>query len=285
LRSCSTSPNDEQIKTSSTALATAGVRKVFAIRSGVAVVADGYWSAKKGRDALLVEWDAGPNAGLSSEGMRTQMSHALESPGLVARNEGDAAATLAGPGVRLVEATYEVPYLAHACMEPINCTAWFHGDEIYVWGGVQAPGLIQNVLSKVYGVKPERIHVETTLLGGGFGRRFALDVVFDAVEISKTAGVPVKLVYSREDDMRGMYYRPAAQVRMRAALDAQGAPLALHARTACASVMQAAQFPLTNGMDPQSVEGLKDWPYATPNVRVEWSQTETPVGDGYASIS
>ncbi len=260
-----------------TALAIPGVKKVFGIRSGIAVLAEGYWAAKKGRDALQVQWEAGPNATLSSESLRRQYVDAVAKPGVVARNDGDVAAALTMPRARALDVIYEVPYLAHACMEPLNCTAWVQADQIHIWGGVQSPGLIQIVLAQIHGIKPEKVYVETTLLGGGFGRRFALDVVLDAADISKAAALPVKLMLSREDDMRALHYRPAAYIQMRAAIDEEGKPLALHAHTACSSVMRAAQQPITGDLDPNTVEGIKEWPYDTPNVKVEWSPCETPV--------
>jgi isoquinoline 1-oxidoreductase beta subunit len=130
----------------------------------------------------------------------------------------------------------------------------------------------------MFGMKPEQVKVTTTMLGGGFGRRFGLDMVIDSAEIAKAAGVPVKLVYAREDDIKGHFYRPAAYVRLLGALDDRGNPSAVKMHTVCSSIAQAAGFPLDKGLDSFAVEGLKEWPYDTPNVRVEWSQSEAPLG-------
>ncbi len=260
------------------AKAVPGVKHVVEVSSGVAVVADGYWSAKQGRDALELHWDDGANAALSSATIHQQFVEDCGKPGVVARHEGDAGAALAVATGSRVDVTYEVPYLAHACMEPMNCTAWVKPDGIHVWGGVQAPGIIQNVLSQMHGLKPEQVEVVTTMLGGGFGRRFGLDMVIDAAQISKAVGLPVKLVYSREDDTRALFYRPASYVRLQAALGADGQPVAVSMHAACGSTFAAAGFPLKDGLDQTAVEGLKEWPYDTPNLQVEWTRSETPIG-------
>ncbi len=260
------------------AKAVPGVKYVVQVGSGVAVVADGYWNAKKGRDALEVTWIDGPYATLSSDSIRQQFVEAAAKPGVAARSDGDADAALSAAAGRKLDVVYEVPYLAHACMEPMNCTAWIQPDAVHIWGGVQAPGLVQTVLSKMFGMKPEQVKVTTTMLGGGFGRRFGLDMVIDSAEIAKAAGVPVKLVYAREDDIKGHFYRPAAYVRLQGALDDRGNPSAVKMHTVCSSIAQAAGFPLDKGLDSFAVEGLKEWPYDTPNVRVEWSQSEAPLG-------
>jgi isoquinoline 1-oxidoreductase subunit beta len=260
------------------ALAVPGVRKVIAISGGVAVLADTFWAAKKGRDALSVQWDPGPHAGLTSESIRRQYVDAAVSEGVRARDDGDVAPAFKSPGARLVDVAYEVPYLAHACMEPLNCTAWVRADEIDVWCGTQCPGVLRAALSRIHGVKPERVRVETMMLGGGFGRRDTLDLPIQAAELSKAAGVPVKLVYTREDDMRAHFYRPAVYAHLRAALDGAGRPLAMHAHTVSQSIFAAAQIPFKLNIDPVAVEGLNDWPYEMPDVRVEWSRAEAPVG-------
>ena len=252
-----------------------GVRQVLSIPSGVAVLADGYWSASQGREALEIRWDEGANATLSSASIRADFAAAADKPGLVARKDGDLAT--ARPAKR-IEATYEAPYLAHSCMEPMNCTAWFKGDALEIWASTQAPGLNQIVLSQVAGVPPEKIKVNTQYLGGGFGRRFAQDFAVDATILSKTAGVPVKLVYSREDDTRAMFYRPAALCKFSGGLDDAGRPVLFSARTVTASISQAAHLPIKDGIDGFAVEGISQMPYSIANVEVEWVQQETPVG-------
>ena len=254
------------------AKAVPGVKQVLQIPSGVAVLAEGYWSAKKGRDALEITWEDGPK--LSSEAILKDFDDAAGRPAVVARKDGDVTAAAA---TRL-EATYEVPYLAHACMEPMNCTAWFKDGGLEIWASTQAPGVNRNVLSGVAGVAPEKVRVNTLYLGGGFGRRFAQDFAIDATILTKMSGGPVKLVYTREDDMRGMFYRPASLCKFSGGLDKNGQPVSFLARAACSSIAQAAHMPIKEGIDSFAVEGLQHMPYAIPNVQVEWAQKETPVG-------
>jgi isoquinoline 1-oxidoreductase subunit beta len=261
-----------------------GVKHVVQIGSGVAVVADSYWNAKKGRDALEVKWEDGAGASLSSESLRKTFGELADKPGTVAVKKGDVGAGLAGGGKKL-EAVYEVPYLAHACMEPMNCTAMVKPDGVEVWGSVQAPGLLQIVLSQVAGVKPEQVQVTTTMLGGGFGRRFGFDFAIDAVLASKAVGAPVHVVYPREDDIKAQHYRPASLAKFQATLDAAGHPVAARIHAVNSSIADAAQMPYESnglpamkGVDGFSVEGLTEWPYATENLQVEWTKNEPPVG-------
>lgn len=257
------------------AKAVAGVKHVVQIDAGIAVVADGFWAAKAGRDALEVNWDSGTISSLSSKGIREAMLERLKTPGLVARNEGDV--STANPTAPL-EAVYEAPYLAHACMEPMNATASVTDAGVEIWAPTQASGVNRAVVAKITGVPPERVNVTTTLLGGGFGRRFAQDFVIAAVQASKAVGAPVKVVYTREDDMRGLFYRPAAVARIRSGVDAAGRPAFLDARVACPSVRQASGMGPPTGLDETAVEGLHEWPYATPHVHIEWAQHEPGVG-------
>jgi isoquinoline 1-oxidoreductase subunit beta len=257
------------------ARAVKGVRHVVQIDSGVAVVADGYWAAKTARDALEIKWDAGAKSGLSSAGIRAALVERLKEPGLVARDESDPAS---GTPASTVEALYEAPYLAHACMEPMNCAASVTATGVDIWAPTQAAGVNRMVVAKLTGVAPERVNVTTTLLGGGFGRRFAQDFVVAAVQVSKAVSAPVKVVYTREDDMKGQFYRPASVVKLSSGLDAAGNPVSLTACVACQSVMQGTGMGPQTGLDPTAVEGLAEWPYATPNVHVEWAQHEPGVG-------
>ena len=261
-----------------------GVKHVVQIGSGVAVVADGYWSAKQGRDALEIKWDDGAGASLSTEGIRKTFGELAEKSGTVGVKRGDAGAALTGAAKKL-EVVYEAPYLAHACMEPMNCTASVKADSVEIWGGVQLQGLLQVVLSQVAGVKPEQVKVTTTMLGGGFGRRQTLDFPIDAVLTSKAVGAPVQVVFPREDDIKGHYYRPASVAKLQGALDAAGNPTAVRIHAVCSSIADAAHLPYeANGLPPMkgvdgfSVEGLTEWPYATPNLQVEWTKNEPPVG-------
>jgi len=249
-----------------------GVRQVVQIPQGVAVLAEGYWTALKGRDALVVKWDDGPLGSLSSESISKLLTDATTKPGVVARNEGDVSVAVA----KSIEAVYEAPYLAHACMEPMNCTAWVRAGEAEVWAPTQGPGPHQGIVAQLTGLPPEKVQVHTTYLGGGFGRRFAPDFVIAATLISKAAGAPVKLVYTREDDMRAWFYRPASVTRFTAGLDADGNPVSFTARVASPALSIAAGFAkeLPKGIDDAAIEGIGDMLYAFPNLRVEYARTE-----------
>ena len=260
------------------AKAVAGVRHVVQVDSGIAVVADGYWAAKTGRDALDVQWDNGSKTNLSSPAIREAMLERLNSEGIVGRSEGNVAA--ATPATTL-DSVYEAPYLAHACMEPMNCTASVTDAGVDIWAPTQASGVNRMVIAKVVGIAPEKVNVTTTMLGGGFGRRFAQDFVIAAVQVSKAVTAPVKVVYTREDDMRAQFYRPASVARLRGGLDAQGRPALLDARIACPSISQVSGMGPATGLDDTAVEGVREWPYATPNIRVEWAQHEPGIGVWY----
>ncbi|HEX2011210.1 MAG TPA: xanthine dehydrogenase family protein molybdopterin-binding subunit [Roseateles sp.] len=256
-----------------------GVQAVIAIPSGVAVLADGYWAARQGRDALDVQWELGTQAALNSAKVSAVLDGAAQQAGAVAAQAGDAPGALAAAGQKL-SARYEVPYLAHACMEPLNCLAWVQkapgGDEVTIWAGTQSQGPAQGILSQVAQATPAKVKINTLLLGGGFGRRFAPDFTIDATLLSKASGRPVKLIYTREDDMAAGYYRPAALVRFEGALDAQGRVLALRADIGSPSIMAASGFMKIpeNGVDAMAVEGLADQPYEIPNLRVAYGRAE-----------
>jgi isoquinoline 1-oxidoreductase beta subunit len=253
-----------------------GVRTVLPVKSptseGVAVLAESYWAAKLGRDALQIEWDAGPNATLSTAGLREQMSKLAASGegALPARKDGDVAAVSAA---KTVEAVYEVPYLVHAPMEPMNCTAWVKPDGVEIWVGSQAQGPNQMTAAGIAGCKPEQVKIHTLLLGGGFGRRFAPDFLVEAVSLSKDAKAPVKVVYSREDDTKAYYYRPMATAKLKGGLDAEGNPVSFEATTVCDSLAEGTGFEamiIKDRIDSTSVEGLADIPYSIANVKVDW---------------
>jgi len=252
-----------------------GVKQIVQIPQGVAVLAEGYWTALKGRDALVVKWDDGPLGSLSSAGISKLLTDATTKPGVVARSEGDVSVAVA----KTIEAVYEAPYLAHACMEPMNCTAWVRAGEAEVWAPTQGPGPHQGIVAQLTGLPPEKVQVHTTYLGGGFGRRFAPDFVIAATLISKAAGAPVKLVYTREDDMRAWFYRPASVTRFTAGLDAAGNPVSFTARVASPALSIAAGFAkeLPKGIDEAAVEGISDMLYAFPNMRVEYARAEPGV--------
>ncbi len=257
------------------ARAVPGVHDVVAVPSGVAVVAEHFWSAKLGRDALAIEWDLGPAANLDTDGMREEFRALAATPGVRAAVAGDVAAALPATVTRL-EAEYEVPYLAHAPMEPLNCTVRVQQDTCEIWTGTQFQGVDQGAAAAVAGLKPEQVTIHTTFLGGGFGRRAnpACDFVTEAVHVAKAAGVPVKVVWTREDDIRGGYYRPMWLHRLSAGLDGGGRPIAWLQRIVGQSIIAGTPFEaflVRDGIDETSVEGAADSPYlaAIPNHLVE----------------
>lgn len=258
----------------SAALALPGVRHVVEIPTGVAVVADNFWAAKKGRDALRITWDDGGHGDLSTAKI-TALLRTLVDGGVDARKDGDVAGVLAG-AAQTVEAVYELPYLAHATMEPMNCTADVRPESCEVWVSTQAPSSSQQVAAEITGLGPEQVTVHTTFLGGGFGRRSQTDFVADAVHTSKAVGRPVKVVWTREDDTRGGWYRPAAYNRMVGALDASGWPVAWVHRIASPSILERFR-PLPDGIDRSSVEGAANLPYAIPNVHVTYAKADLPI--------
>ena len=258
-----------------------GVRHVVQISSGVAVVGDGYWPAKQGRDALKVLWDEGPVAQVSSASISSLFAQRATQDGAVARHDGDAVAALAGAAQR-VEAVYEMPFLAHATMEPMNCTAHVRTGAVDIWAPTQNQTGVQMIGGQIGGVPPEKVAVHTTYLGGGFGRRFELDFIIEALETSKAAGSPVKVIWSREDDIQHAQYRPANYHQLRAGLDASGRPVAWTHRIVAPSIM-ARMFPQTvkNGLDGEAVEGGVGLPYAVPNVHVDYQLTDTGIPVGF----
>jgi isoquinoline 1-oxidoreductase subunit beta len=245
--------------------AVAGVRNVVQIPTGVAVIADHYWAAKLGRDALKVEWDLGPNAALDSKALRAQFNELASMPGLPAAQAGDVLAALP-KAAKTVEAEYALPYLAHAPMEPLNCTVKLSPDKCEIWMGTQFQTLEQKTAAEITGLKPEQVFVHTTFLGGGFGRRAnpSPDIAFEAVHVAKAANAPVKTVWSREDDMRGGFYRPAFVHKAKVGLDADGKPMAWQHVIAGQSIIAGTFFEpmmVKNGIDATSTEGVADSPY------------------------
>jgi isoquinoline 1-oxidoreductase subunit beta len=265
------------------AKAVPGVRNVVQVPSGVAVIADHYWAAKLGRDALKVDWDPGPNAGLDTAALRAEFAKLATTPGAVAAQAGDAAAAMT-KAAKTVEAEYAVPYLAHATMEPLNCTVRIGAEQCEIWTGTQFQTVDQQVAAKITGLKPDQIVIHTTFLGGGFGRRAtpASDFVAEAVEVAKAAKAPVKTVWSREDDMRGGYYRPAYVQRAKVGLDAEGRPVSWQQVMVGQSITTGTPFEpmmIKNGVDATSVEGVADSPYikGTPAHRVDLHSPRTGI--------
>jgi len=258
-----------------------GVKQVLQISSGVAVVADNTWSAMEGRRALQITWDEGANAGNSSDAIRKLYLAAAEKPGAIARKDGDADAVLA-TAAKKVEAAYEVPFLAHATMEPMNCAADVRTEGCDIYAPTQFQTFVQMTGAKITGLTPEQVRVHTTFLGGGFGRRAEQDFIAEAVEISKGTGAPVQVTWSREDDMQGDFYRPAAYSKLVAGLDLDGWPVAWKSRIVGPSIMSRF-FPgsVKNGVDETSVEGQANSKYAIPNFLVEYALTEAGVPVGF----
>jgi len=257
-----------------------GVRHVVEIDAGVAVVADHFWAAQRGRDALKLAWNEGAAATLDSAQIRASFIAAVDG-GKSARNDGDVERALQ-TAAKKIEAVYEVPYLAHACMEPMNCTAHVRKDGCEVWVPTQGQATVQHQIERHTGLKPEAIKVHTTFLGGGFGRRSEYDFVVEAVQISKQLGVPIKVIWTREDDLQHGVYRPSTYNRMTAAIDQQGVPSAWQHRIAGPSIFsRIAAGAVKDGLDNSSLENAKNLPYAIPNVAVSYALVNTAVPVGF----
>jgi len=264
------------------AKAISGVQQVVQISAGVAVVAENFWQAKKGRDALEIEWDLGDNANVSTAHLLKDYHALAEKPGPVAADQGNAAAAIKTAS-KTITAEYEFPFLAHAAMEPLNCVAHVTADKCEIWTGSQFQTVDQQVVAQITGLKPEQITIHTTLLGGGFGRRANKnsDFIAEAAELSKALnGQMVQVVWTREDDMRGGYYRPMYVHHVTAGVDAEGHPHVWQQRIVGQSIVANTpfeQFLVKDGIDATSVEGADDLPYGVPNFRVEYHQTVNPV--------
>jgi isoquinoline 1-oxidoreductase subunit beta len=251
----------------------AGVRAVEQIPSGVAVIADRYWAAKLGRDKLKIKWDDGENTSLSTTKMTEEFSKTSAAPGNVARKNGDPQGALSS-AAKTITAEYDVPYLAHAMMEPLNCVVDLRADSCELWTGTQFETVDRAAAAKVAGLPPEKVKINTTLLGGGFGRRAnpASDFIVEAVHVATVAKAPVKVVWTREDDLAGGWYRPKWHDRFAAGIDAEGNPVAWTHTIVGQSIMAGTAFePLMvkNGVDSTSVEGAADILYGIPNIQVD----------------
>lgn len=258
---------------STEALKVPGVRAVEQVPSGVAVIAERFWAAKLGRDRLKISWDEGENAQLSTEKMLRDFSRLAASPGAVAKKAGDPASALAS-AAKTITAEYDVPYLAHAMMEPLNCVVDLRRDSCEIWTGTQFQTVDRANAANVAGLPPEQVQIHTTLLGGGFGRRAnpVSDFVVEAVQVAKVAKAPVKVVWTREDDLAGGWYRPMWHDRFTAGLDAQGNPIAWTHTIVGQSIMQGTlfeKFAIKDGVDGTSVEGAADILYGIPNLQVD----------------
>ncbi len=258
------------------AKAVKGVRQIVRLDDAIAVVADHMGAAKKGLAALKIEWDDGPHAKLATADIVADLEKATLKPGPVAQNIGDVEKAMAG-AVTKVEATYQVPFLAHAAMEPMNCTAHVTKERCEVWIGTQVLARCQAAAAKTAGLPLDKVVVHNHLLGGGFGRRLEVDAVVRAVDIAKQVDGPVKLVWTREEDITHDMYRPYWLDRISAGLDDKGKPVAWHNRYAGSSVIARWAPPwFNNGLDPDSTEGAINLVYGLPNLHVEYLRVEPP---------
>jgi isoquinoline 1-oxidoreductase beta subunit len=260
-----------------------GVRRVVQIPSGVAVVAQDFWSAKRGRDALVIEWDETAAFALGSVQILEQYRALAAQPGHVARQDGDTKAALRN-AAKVLEAEYSVPYLAHAAMEPLDCVVRVDADGCEIWNGAQMQTGDQHAVAALLGIRPEQVRIHMLYAGGSFGRRAnpKADYVLEAVQIARALGpgVPVKLIWTREDDMRAGFYRPMYLHHLRAAIDSGGAPVAWEQRIVGQSIVAGTTFEsvmIKNGVDHTSVEGAANLPYALPNIHVDLHSPVLPV--------
>ena len=265
----------------SRAKAMPGVKAIVQYSRGVAVVADSYWQAKKAKDLLLVRWDAGPNGDLDMRKIWGGLDDASKQPGAVFREHGNVDQGMS-QAVKTVTAEYRLPFLSHSPMEPMNTTADVRADKATIITPTQFQQLIPHVVAGATGLKPEQVEVITTFLGGGFGRRVEVDYAIDAAEISKAVGAPVKMVWSREDDMTHDSYRPAGIYQLTTGLDAKGRPVAMRFHSTSPSI-SARLFPsiVKDGIDPFAVEGIDNYPYDTQNLRFTYQMHDTGVTPGY----
>ncbi|WP_455210701.1 molybdopterin cofactor-binding domain-containing protein [Kaarinaea lacus] len=260
-----------------------GVTDVVQIPNGVAVLAKDFWSAKKGRDVLQVEWDESNAFNLSSAELMAKYKETAMQAGAVARNDGDATGALKS-AAKTVTASYEFPYLAHASMEPLNCVVQITDQGCEIWNGCQSQTADQFAVANTLGIKPEQVKINTLYAGGSFGRRANphQDYVVEATTIAKAINgkAPVKMVWTREDDTRAGYYRPMYYHEIKAGLDKEGNPIAWHHRIVGQSIMTGTANEagmVKNGVDISSVEGAENLPYAISNMYVDLHSPKVPV--------
>ena len=265
---------------SAEAMKVSGVIKVVQISDGVAVLAKNFYSARKGRDALKITWNEGTGASISNAGMRKQLESGLTKPGAVIQAKGDANTALVNG--KQLSAQYFMPYLAHSTMEPVNCSAVVADGKCRIIGPIQFQQGAQAVAAVAAGLKPEDVTVETTFLGGGFGRKLELDFIRQAAEIAKVSGMPVKMLWTKEDDITHDFYRPMSVHQMDAALSADGKISALKTKMVSQSVTARA-FPafVKDGNDPFMVEGSANLTYDIPNLEVRNVIEESGIRVGY----
>lgn len=264
----------------SQAMKVKGVRKVVKLDDAVAVIADHNGAARKGLAALAITWNDGPNGQFSTELWERQLEEAAAKKGLVAVNEGNFS-QLQASGAKTMQAVYFTPFLAHAAMEPMNCIAQVRKDGVEIWTGTQAPGRAQAFVAKALNVDPARVKINNHLLGGGFGRRLEVDVVVQAALIAQKAGIPVKVIWSREEDMQHDYYRPFFRDELVAAFDSKGMPVGFSHRFV-GSAVEARYAPvwMANGIDTDAIDAAQS-PYDFPHKYVEFGAFESPVPTGF----
>ena len=265
------------------ALAVAGVTDVVPTPRGVAVLATSFWAAKTGRDALTVEWDESAAETRGSAEIMAQYKELAKQPGAVARQDGDADKAIAG-AEQVVEASFEFPFLAHAPMEPLDCAIRVEDGRCDIWTGSQIPTVDQGTAAGILGMSPTDVHVHTQLAGGSFGRRATpnADMVSEAAYVAKAIDgrAPVKVVWTREDDIRGGRYRPMYFHTLKAGLDANGDLVGWQHRIVGQSILKGTPFEaalVRNGIDQTSVEGANNLPYSVPNVTVDVVTTDVTV--------
>ena len=257
-----------------------GVLAVVPLDDAVAVVAEHFWQAKTAADVLDVAWTEGAGAGVDDAAIMALFRSRIDGDAAVSAERGKVDEALAG-AAKVVEAEYALPFLAHATMEPMNATAHVTPGRVEIWAPTQGQGPLAGALAQIYQLPPEAIVIHTTFLGGGFGRRFELDFALQAAAISKAAGRPVQLIWTREEDMQHGFYRPASLNRIQVGLDNGGRVIAWKHRCVSPSIMSRV-FPqfVKNGLDPISLEGASDKPYGIPNFKVDYvlQNTHVPVG-------
>jgi isoquinoline 1-oxidoreductase beta subunit len=254
-----------------------GVDRVVEISAGVAVVADSTWAAMKGMEALSIDWDEGPNTGLSSEGIERQLDAAANEEALVAERVGDPETALAG-AARTISAVYKVPYISHSPLEPMNATAHVTGDSCEVWVPTQAPQSAQSTAANALGIPRENVLVHTVFSGGAFGRRLSNEFVADAVEVSRAIGGPVQILWTRAEDTQHTAYRPLSHHHLEAAFDDRGNFLSWGHKMVAHS-MSGSSNPqrMADRVDSSAMQGVANLPYKWPNALIEWKMSNTPV--------
>ena len=258
-----------------------GVKAVVTVPRGIAVCAESIDAAWKGRAALNISWSGPAQQDLSTASLEKELETRMGGQGVVAKSQGDVKTALAS-AAKKVAARYQLPYLAHATMEPMNCAASVTAERCDVWVPTQNQGGVQAMAAKITGLKPEQVFVHTTYLGGGFGRRFEQDFVEEAVLVSKAAARPVKLIWTREEDLQNDFYRPANLTTIEAGLDGKGRVTAWSHKIVCPSIF-ARVFPsmMKNGIDNAAVEGVSDLEYDVPNLLAEYVRIDLPVPVGF----